>query len=109
MPIQKDYVIYTYSDEEQGQVPVSTVTSPWVNLEGASEVTLSGAFAGGTTTLEIEQSKDGVTVDAAKTAIAVAGLTDGIAHKVAYKFVRFKIVQTVATTTNAELSVKVTD
>jgi hypothetical protein len=108
MPSARDYVVYSYDNERDGQVAVGTVLSGWRDAQGHSKLLLQGAFAGGTTTVVVEQSRDGVATDLAS-ADLLSNLGTGAEVNIAYPYFNILITQSVAPTTNAELSVKVAD
>jgi len=114
----KEGVLFTYNDTVQGQIPVSTVTSPWFRTDagdkgGFSQVTLKGTItqAGGTTTLTVDESFDGVN-QAWASADQAGTLSPGpgpASVTVAAPYCRIRIVQTTAGTASFKLSAKSSD
>lgn len=104
---KQDFVLYTYDSARDGQIAVGTITSPFMNVSGFSEVVVSLLFAQttGATVVTLDYSVDGVNV--AVSTAALTGTVD-VPQKLtlAYPFMRVKIVQTTAATTNARVSVK---
>ncbi len=111
----RDGVVYRYDHLFDGQIAAGTVNSPWLKTDQGprdsfSELLLKGAFTTGTTQVFVDESMDGVNV-AYSTADLFAGVVTaaGSVVKVAAPYCKVRIVQTVATTTVARLSVKASD
>jgi hypothetical protein len=109
MPTPKDYVVYRRTTAVDGQLPVSTVNSDWVQIEGVSKLLLMGNFVGGTTVVNIEQSHQGSVVDHTSADLLASLEGTGAEVNVGFKYARVHIVQSVATATTADLSVKTSD
>lgn len=104
-----------YDSSRDGQVAVGTVTmvdsagNTWFDATGISHIVIRAAVAGGTTTFTVEQSREaGASALATDSGItsASAAAVGGATVAISYKFVRIKIVQTVATSTNMQVAVK---
>jgi len=103
------FTFWDYDSGRDGQIAVGTITSPWFDATGISHVLLRGIFAGGTTVVTVEQNREGPAgglTGAALVNSATLTVTGDAGASVAtpYEFVRIKIVQTTAVTTNAQLA-----
>jgi hypothetical protein len=81
----------------------SPVVSPWFNLDGVNSVYVISAAVGGTTTLTLEWSFDGITADPDITPTAVAVALTVTAKDVLAGFGRVKWTQTTANATTSKL------
>jgi len=108
------FTFVDYDSGRDGQIAVGTTTlvnssgTTWFDATGISHIVMRGVFAGGTTTITVEQSREGsaaIVTDSGITAASVAAV-GGVSVAIAYQFVRIKVVQTTSPTTNAQLAVK---
>ena len=112
MPPERDWVLWSYDDERDGQIAVGTLNGPWMDVTGVSKVLISSNFANstGTTAIALQQSRDGITVDKASSDVFTAAQgSDGVELNVAWPYARVVITQGTAATTSAELFVKGSD
>jgi hypothetical protein len=90
---------------------LSPIVSGWYDTTGFTNMLLAWVFTNstGTTTLSIEGSFDGATLDTDMTYAALSGasqLTTGLVVVVLTPYVRFRIVQTTADSTRTKISVQ---
>lgn len=106
---------WDYDSGRDGQLLTATGTylSPWFDATGISDIELRGAFTGGTTTVIVEMNREGpegATTGAALVSgadVKTAVVSDsGQIVMVPYEFVRIKLTQTTANTTNAQIAAK---
>jgi hypothetical protein len=104
---------WDYDSTRDGQVAVGTVTSPWFDATGIDGILIRTLFTGGTTQIFVDQNREGpeaATTGAALVSSANVGSASsgdaGADVPVDYRYVRIRIVQTVSSTTNAQLSAK---
>lgn len=112
MPPTRDGVLWTYDSDRDGQLPVGTTTSPWFDAADFSEVTVQGAVTNstGATTVFVDQAH--VPNPAAaefSSADQFANLQTGAKVNVGAGYVRLRVVQATAVTTNASISLKASD
>lgn len=107
--------ITDYDSGRDGQIASgATITLPttantWFDATGISHAVLRGAFAGGTTQVFVDQARDAAAGAAILTSadLKASVITDaGAVVPITMQYVRFRIVQTVAITTNAQFSAK---
>lgn len=102
MPTPPGYKIFEYFTPVT--VAASPFVSPWIDTTGYTQVFCWGAFAGGTTTVTIEGSFDGSTLDADATyAVTNTTFTTPAAFSVISTFIRVRIVQTTADATKTKI------
>lgn len=82
----------------------SPLVTPWFSTDGYDNIVASFVFTGGTTAFTVEGSEDASTLDTARTytAISTSPATVGVKHR----FIRFRLVQTVADATVTSVFVK---
>lgn len=83
-----------------------TITSPWVPHASAYQMGVQWVASGGTTTVTVEGSFDGVSVDADFT---YSNPTSGTPFKITSPYVRVKVAQTVANATKTKVYAWVQD
>jgi len=84
----------------------SPLNSPWISTEGLSKILLQGAVAGGTTTIKLQASFDGINPDTDLEQTFAAPTAAGVTLDTAAQWVRINIVQTVADATKTKLVFK---
>ena len=98
MALLPGYTIWEYNNSPVLTVAASPLLSPWFDSTGYTKVLPSFKFTGGTSTLSIEGSWDGITLDADLTTLYSAPVT-GTEFTVFSRWFRFKVVQTIADNT----------
>lgn len=114
MTIRQNHTFWNYDHVRDGTIAVGTVTSPWFDFAGLSAVWLRASFTGGTTQVFLDFSNDGAAVASSsadlKTLASTNTSTDcGAVTGAGARYVRVRIVQTVATATVAQLGASVAE
>lgn len=111
-----DFTFVDYDSGRDGQLLTATGTyyltkdgTSWFDATGISKIVIQGAFAGGTTTVFVEQNREGGTGAALVTSTdqkATIITDNGATINIAYQFVRIRVVQATANSTNAQVAAK---
>jgi hypothetical protein len=111
MPSEKDSVLWVYDSGDDGQIAAGTVTSPWFDARGLSKVLVQGVVANstGTTAVHVDQSHRNSGTQEVASADQFASLGTGAEVNVSGRYVRLRIVQATAATTNVHISMKGSD
>jgi hypothetical protein len=82
----------------------SPLVTPWISTDGYLKLVLAYVFTTGTTAMTVEGSGDAITQDTTRPYAAVGASPATVA--VMHRFVRFRLVQTVADATVTSVFVK---
>jgi hypothetical protein len=114
MTFRQNHTFYNYDHARDGQIVVGTIVSPWFDVQGLGSAWLRASFTTGTTQVFLDFSNDALTVasstaDLKAAASAADSSNCGTVVGLPNKYVRVRIVQTVATTTVAQLGASIAE